>query len=1397
MNKPIRNDGSKNARSRVFDGDDRFRIIFDAVNDGIFIANPTTGRFVEVNEPGCRMFGYTRVELIDCDIAMLTRGVPPYTDDAAIEWLQKVTSEGPQTLEWHAKTKTGAPFWVEISLRYTEFGKIPAVVAIVRDISERKAADDTLREAHAAFVEAQALAHVGSFTVDLLNNRATWSDECYRILGLDPATDLPSFDAYLARIHPDDRAALTDAYKRSLEDRAPRTLDQRIIRGDGTVRVVQQRWQNYCGADGRPLRTTGTVQDITERKAAETQIRQESNFANALLDNAPGLVVLIDENGRLARWNENLSALTGFSAEQLQGLDAASFVVDSDLNMARTALREAFGGSRMDIEFGVRAKTGDVRTIRWSGRPITSNGHRYLLGAGSDVTDMRKAETLLRAVAVSASEIGITTNLDASIRKAMEIVSTAIRIDRMGVMERPATPDSAPVYRYAWRAPDVTVKIDESFFEKPPIWTPQTAAWQAPLREGKIVTTDSRTATGDVKKMLEFLGTKSVLLIPISVNGEYWGIVGFDSCKQERIWPDVEINILRMLADLIGSAIERERYVKELSDATRIIESSPTILYRLSAAPDMPMIYVSPNVDRLGYDRAELLAEPTFYRTLIHPDDRDRVATDQAQARRGETSATVFEVRFLAADGTYRWFESHRTNIARQDGTLTGIEGEIIDINERKLAEEKLRASEERFRTIFESVNDAIVVVDVATTSLVDCNPRLGEMFGYTREELFSRDLAGLVADVPPYTLADAAARAAAGETIAFEWLCRNKSGHDFWLVGSLRRAHFGGRDVLLATARDETERKRDETALQKSHQIVEAILNTVAARIFWKDKNLIYLGCNDAFARDAGFSQRKDIVGKDDYQMGWRDQADLYRGDDRAVIESGRGKFLIEEPQTSAEGKIITLLTSKVPLRDASDQIVGVLGTYIDITERKQLEEKLIRTARYDFLTDLPNRAVFVEELGRVIARARRDGRSFAVLYLDLDHFKDVNDTLGHPAGDLLLQAVAGRLQATTREVDTVARFGGDEFALINTDIEEPADAVVVADKILKALAEPFTIQHNEIRAGASIGIAVYGQDAPDEETLLSRADVALYRAKADGRGTYRFFTEAMDTEVRSRVQLTSELRNAIASGQLFLMYQPQVDTETNHIIGLEALVRWRHPTRGLVLPGEFIAVAEKSGLIVALGYWVLHEACQQMKAWVDAGIAPPLVAVNVSALQFKSPIELENDIAAILAETALPPGLLELELTESIVMEISRDRSDALLRLRESGVRIAIDDFGTGYSSLEYLGRLPVNRIKIAQNFMPDLSSGSHNATIVRTAIGMAHDLGLDAIVEGVETAEQLELIRSWSGHKVQGFYFSKPLVAGEVAELLRVGKIVPAPSIAPEIPLSGKIGRSASAS
>jgi diguanylate cyclase (GGDEF)-like protein/PAS domain S-box-containing protein len=652
---------------------------------------------------------------------------------------------------------------------------------------------------------------------------------------------------------------------------------------------------------------------------------------------------------------------------------------------------------------------------------------------------------------------------------------------------------------------------------------------------------------------------------------------------------------------------------------------------------------------------------------------------------------------------------------------------------------------------------------------IVRCNENLSTVTGRSKEQLQGRDAFSLIVDTDRK-------RAQAKLADVFE---KGFTEVEFGVLtksGNVREFHWSARLItvdaqpnVLAAGIDITEARAAEMKLRESEERFRT-LEKATGQLVW---------ATDAHGEGLDSPDWRAFTGQSSGEITGYGWLDALHPDDRQQTTDAWSRALKERSVYTTEYRIRRqdgvyrrMSVRGVPILRQDGTIRDWIGTCTDITERSLMELKLTRMARHDLLTDLPNRATFIERLELAFAAARRGTAKVAVLFLDLDQFKDVNDTLGHHIGDLLLQTVSKRLQESIRESDTVARFGGDEFALINTDVGEPADAAAMADKVLKTFREPFLIQGNEIRMGASIGIAIYGLDATDPETLLSHADVALYRAKAEGRGTYRFFTDAMDTDVRTRVRVNAELRDAITSGQLFILYQPQVNVDIGHIIGVEALVRWQHPTRGILSPGEFIPMAEKSGLIAALGQWVLHEACRQMKEWLDAGIAPPLVAVNVSALQFKTPLALENDIAAILVETGLPPSRLELELTESVLMEVSNERNNAVQRLRKSGLRIAIDDFGTGYSSLDYLGRFPVDRIKIAQSFTINLARDSRNATIVKAAIAMAHELGLDVIVEGVETAEQLALIRSISGHKVQGFYFFKPLSAADVTALLRAG-------------------------
>jgi diguanylate cyclase (GGDEF)-like protein len=435
---------------------------------------------------------------------------------------------------------------------------------------------------------------------------------------------------------------------------------------------------------------------------------------------------------------------------------------------------------------------------------------------------------------------------------------------------------------------------------------------------------------------------------------------------------------------------------------------------------------------------------------------------------------------------------------------------------------------------------------------------------------------------------------------------------------------------------------------------------------------------------------------------------------------------------------------------------------------------------AQMDTLTALANRRAFVARLNKAFAARERGAKPFALLYFDLDHFKDVNDTLGHPVGDALLRQVADRVQGAVRNGDLVARFGGDEFAVLQTDVSDPTDAGALAAKICEIIAVPYLIEGNNVHITASIGISLSTLNVVGPDAMLIQADLALYRAKEDGRNCHRFHSVDLDRQVQERVTIADDLRGAVDRGELELYYQPQVELISGRIIGFEALLRWNHPHRGRISPAVFIPVAERSGQIISLGRWVLNAACRQLRSWQDQGIPAVPMAVNISALQFKGSNDIERDIAASLNRWGIAPAMIEMELTESVLMEVTSQHRNRFENIRRLGIGIAIDDFGTGYSSLNYLTTYPVNRLKIAQELVFGVGSDPRNETVVRTAIRLADELGIEIIAEGIETEGQAMFLLSAGCKYGQGYYFSEAVNAECAARLLRRGKVRSAPKL-----------------
>ena len=543
----------------------------------------------------------------------------------------------------------------------------------------------------------------------------------------------------------------------------------------------------------------------------------------------------------------------------------------------------------------------------------------------------------------------------------------------------------------------------------------------------------------------------------------------------------------------------------------------------------------------------------------------------------------------------------------------------------------------------------------------------------------------------------------------------------------------------------------------------LRALLEAIPDLVWLKDVNGVYRFCNPMFERFFGAGER-DIVGKTDYDFVSKELADFFRQHDLKAYEAGKPCINEEWIKFADDGHDALLETTKTPVKDANGNFVGVLGVARDITERNKAEEQIRQLAFFDPLTQLPNRRLLADRLQQARIASERSRREGALLFIDLDHFKSINDTLGHAHGDQWLVEVALRIGCCVREGDTVARLGGDEFVVMLEDLsDEPLEAArqaeTVGEKILLALHQPYALQGQEYRGSASIGVTLFETGVRSGDELMRRADLAMYQAKAGGRNRLRFFDPKMQAEVSSRVAMENDLRAGLEAQQFLLHYQPQIGSQ-GEVTGAECLIRWQHPQRGLVSPAEFIPLAEDSGLIVPIGKWVIGTACAQLAQWAqDPRHATLTLAVNVSARQFYQ----DDFVAHVLAEisrTGANPKQLELELTESVLVSHVDTTIEKMLALKAWGIRFSLDDFGTGFSSLSYLKRLPLDQLKIDQSFVRDLLVDRNDMSIAATIVALTRSLDLGVIAEGVENAEQREVLHALGCHCFQGFLFSRPL-------------------------------------
>jgi diguanylate cyclase (GGDEF)-like protein/PAS domain S-box-containing protein len=747
---------------------------------------------------------------------------------------------------------------------------------------------------------------------------------------------------------------------------------------------------------------------------------------------------------------------------------------------------------------------------------------------------------------------------------------------------------------------------------------------------------------------------------------------------------------------------------------------------------------------------------PAQFFSFVHPDD---LAAESVAWKAALAGAPYNIEHRILINGKIKWVHEHAELDFNPDGKATFALGSVSDITESKLAEATLRQSQRSQQLMIDTALDGVIQLN-SLGKITLWNQEVSNILGWSRNSVFQRKLLDMI--VPDY---DRTGRwqeiihlLSAEHTDISHARCeveaKHHDGHLLQLELSISRVTINDSLEFNIFLRDITQRKREEEQLLLAAKVFESSNESILIT----DVNNNIVAANDAFLRMTGYAI-EEVRGHNPRFLasGCHDPA-FYREMWHSINTTGcwQGEVIDHTKQGHRFFQHLAINS----IRNNDGQLTHYIAISSDITERKEYDKNIHFLAYYDVLTGLPNRSLLRDRLGQLIATAHRDNMTFALLFLDLDRFKYINDSMGHSVGDKLLQSVAQRLQACVREGDTVARIGGDEFIILLREVDATGVSLV-SDKILKSLATPFNLNGQIISTYASVGIALYPEHATDIDVLMKNADAAMYHAKENGRNNYKFFTPEMNFRANKLFSMEKDLRMALDQEQFTLVYQPQVDLASGLICGAEALIRWKHPENGFVSPADFIPVAEETGQIVAIGEWVLRTACWRFSQWHKKGMAQFPIAVNLSIRQLRQP-NLADVIEGILKETGLNPQLLELEITEGIMMGDTKSAMTFLTRMHDLGIQMSIDDFGTGFSSLSYLKNLPVNKLKVDQSFVRDIETDESDAAIVRSIISLGHRLDLKVIAEGVENLEQLDFLRIRGCDEVQGYYISRPLGA-----------------------------------